>query len=299
MTPSPSSPPASPTVDAAARPVSPASAGPRPAASAKRTTTAANEPPKASSGAATAAATAAGVTVAAGRWFSDAAFARLTEEVAAARVQTAAAEHQTALVRQQMEYEQQLAEQRAAEQTALGRLTERQAALRSTVVLGGTATAAVMGGSTALAFVAPADRRTAQAVMSLAGGAAALAGAMADRNSSTRGALLGAGGGLLLAAVIDLLRQSASKTLGGITGVTCRVTNLQYPIIETVAPRSSAGQAGLMQGDVVIRVDGVAVESVGIKAALQRMRGEIGTSVELVVLRDYYEITVVVVRAAI
>ena len=244
-------------------------------------------------------AAAAAATAATGRWLSDAAFARLNEEAAAAKVRIAEAQHQTALARQEMEYERQLAEQRAAEQTALARVADREAAFNSAVVLGGAATAAVVSGSTALAFVAPEDRRTAQAIMSLAGGALSIAGAMAERNSSARGALIGVGGGMLLAAVIDLIRQSASSTRGGLAGVTYRGTALPQLVVETVAPRSNAAQAGLSQGDVIVGIEGVAVQAVGANAALRRTQGEVGTSFKLDVVRDYYQLTLVVVRAAV
>ena len=223
----------------------------------------------------------------------------MTEEAAAAKVQLAEEQHRTAMVRREMEHERQLAEQRAAEQTALAQLAEREAAYSSAVVLGGSATAAVVGGSTALASVAPEDRRTAQAVLSLTGGALSIAGAMADRNSSARGALLGVGGGLLLAAVIDLIRQSASNTRGGLAGVTYRGEALPQLVVATVSPRSNAAQAGLSQGDIIVAIDGTAVDAVGANAALQRTKGEIGTSFNVDIVRDYHRATLVVVRAPV
>lgn len=135
--------------------------------------------------------------------------------------------------------------------------------------------------------------------MSLAGGALSIAGAMAERNSSARGAMLGVGGGLLLAAVIDLIRQSASRTLGGLAGVTYRGSALPLLIVETVSPRSNAAQAGLTQGDVILGIDGVAVESVGANAALRRTQGEIGTSFQLDIARRDYLLAIVVVRAPV
>ena len=199
----------------------------------------------------------------------------MTEQQALANLRTTVAQQETALVRQQNEYEQQLAEQRAAQQAALERATSSEAAFSSAVVLGGTATVAVAGASTALAFVAPEDRRTAQAVMSIAGGAAAIAGAMADRNSTARGALIGIGGGLVLTALIDLLRQSASASRGGIGGVRCCQDAALNMVIETVARGSNAAQAGLLAGDVITSVDGVLVASIGAKKAAQRMHSSL------------------------
>ena len=289
--------PASPAVEGAGRTTSTANNGPHPAETASQTTAAANDLPKGNSGAAAAAT--AGATVATGRWLSDSFFARMTEELAATKLQIAEEQHRTAMIQQEMEYERQHLAQQAAEQAALELAAERAAALKSAVVLGGTATAAVVGGSTALAFVDPEDRRTAQAIMSITGGALSIAGAVADRNSSTRGALIGVGGGLILAAVIDLIRQSASSTRGGLAGVTYRGTALPHLVVETVAPRSNAAQAGLTQGDIIVAVDGVAVDAVGATAALQRTVGEVGTSLKLDVIRDFYEQTVVVVRAPV
>ena len=269
---------------------------------AKRAPAAANEPPRGSDGtttAATAAAAAAmGVTVAAGRWVTDAAFTRMNDQLADARTQLAEEQHKTAMARKQVEHERQLAEQQAAQQVALEQLADRDAALRSNVVLGGTATAAVVGGSTALAFVSPENRHTAQAALSIAGGTLSIAGAMAERNSRARGVLLGAGGGMLLAALIDLIRQSASPR-GGLAGITCRRDALPNFVIETVAPRSNAAQAGLIQGDVIISVDGVSVQAIGARAAYERTKGELGTILKLVVVRDYFEMIVEVVRAPI
>lgn len=107
---SPTPSPATPAGEAGAHTTAPTTASPRVGASAKQTPTAANEPPMGSAAAATtaAAAAAAGATVAAGRWLSDAAFARLTEEAAAAKVRIAEEQHRTAMVRQEMEHARQL-----------------------------------------------------------------------------------------------------------------------------------------------------------------------------------------------
>jgi hypothetical protein len=186
-----------------------------------------------------------GVTVATGRWVTDAAFTRMNDQLADARTQLAEEQHKTAMARKQIEHERQLAEQQAAEQVALEQLADRDAALRSNVVLGGTATAAVVGGSTALAFVSPENRHNAQAALSIAGGTLSIAGAMAERNSRARGVLLGAGGGMLLAALIDLIRQSASPK-GGLAGITYRrdaLPNLR-PRDGRAALQRRAGWAG-------------------------------------------------------
>ena len=302
---------APPRATATGRPTVSPTASPRSAGSvssiengenAKRVPAAANEPPRGSDGtttAATAAAAAAmGVTVATGRWVTDAAFTRMNDQLADARTQLAEEQHKTAMARKQAEHERQLAEQQAAGQAALELAADRQAALTSNAVLGGTATAAVVGGSTALAFVSPENRHTAQAVLSIAGGTLSIAGAMAERNSRTRGVLLGAGGGMLLAALIDLIRQSASPR-GGLAGITCRRDALPNFVIETVAPRSNAAQAGLIRGDVIISVDGVSVQAIGARAAYERTKGELGTILKLVVVRDYFEMIVEVVRAPI
>ena len=281
------------------RTAAPTSASSRAAENPKQAAAANESPKESSTAAAAAAAAAAAVGVTAGRWVSDAAFARLTEQAAAAKAQIAEEQHRTAMVLQQVEHERQLAAQRAFEQFALERAADREAALDSAVVLGGTATAAVVGGSTALAFIPPEDRRTAQAVLSIAGGALSIAGAMAERSSTTRGALLGVGGGMLLAAVIDLIRQSASAGRGGLGGVTFRGPALPCLIVEAVAPRSNAALAGLVQGDVIISIDGVAVDAVGADAALQRTRGEPGTSFRIDVVRDYCPLTVEVIRCPV
>ena len=122
---------------------------------------------------------------------------------------------------------------------------------------------------------------------------------MADRNSTARGALIGIGGGLVLTALIDLLRQTASANRGGIGGVRCRQDAAFNLVIDTVARGSNAAQAGLLAGDVITSIDGVLVASIGTKKAVQRMHGEIGTAVQLVVTRGYYELKFAVVRTAV
>jgi C-terminal processing protease CtpA/Prc len=70
-------------------------------------------------------------------------------------------------------------------------------------------------------------------------------------------------------------------------------------VIETVARGSNAAQAGLLAGDVITSVDGVLVASIGAKKAAQRMHGQIGTAVQLVVARGDYELKLAVVRTAV
>ena len=69
--------------------------------------------------------------------------------------------------------------------------------------------------------------------------------------------------------------------------------------VMTVMQGSPAETAGVKSGDFIIAVDGVLIERDGVDATLAAMRGEVGTSVTVKLLRGDEEITVSATRATI
>jgi hypothetical protein len=90
------------------------------------------------------------------------------------------------------------------------------------------------------------------------------------------------GGGIEMGGIGALLRP----TREGIT-------------IGSVYPGDPAERAGLRAGDRILRIDGEDADAMSMADALQRLRGQAGTSVGVAVLRAGETIEVMVVRAAI
>ena len=90
-----------------------------------------------------------------------------------------------------------------------------------------------------------------------------------------------------------------SGKFGGI-GVVVEYDHTNETImINTVYPDSPAEGAGVKVGDFIHAIDGVTVEEIGYTNAVNRVRGEIGTTVELTLLRDGEYITVSMKRAEV
>lgn len=70
-------------------------------------------------------------------------------------------------------------------------------------------------------------------------------------------------------------------------------------IIEAVSPGGGAAQAGLQQGDLILRVDGADVAKLGMHAAVERMRGPDGSIVILTIQRGAQTFDVPVTRRRI
>ena len=66
--------------------------------------------------------------------------------------------------------------------------------------------------------------------------------------------------------------------------------------ITSVIHGSPAEAAGIKRGDLIVAVDGVRIEEIGVIAIINKISGEIGTEVEITVLRDGVEITLTAVR---
>ena len=79
------------------------------------------------------------------------------------------------------------------------------------------------------------------------------------------------------------------------------ISNSLESTIEVISTEvdSPAALAGIMQGDFIVAVDGVRIAEVGTSEAVNRIRGEIGTTVSVTVDRDGTEITFNIVRREI
>ena len=99
-----------------------------------------------------------------------------------------------------------------------------------------------------------------------------------------------------IAEATDNYQTDMSGKFGGI-GVMIEYDHVEETImVSTVYPDSPAERAGVMVGDFIYAVDGEAVSDIGYLKAVDRVRGKIGTSVKLTLLRDGKLIDVSAVR---
>ena len=88
-----------------------------------------------------------------------------------------------------------------------------------------------------------------------------------------------------------------SGKFGGI-GVVVEYDHVNETImVNSVYQNSPAAGAGIQVGDFIYAVNGVTIEEIGYDKAVNHIRGELGTSVELTVLRGSEKITVSMIRA--
>ena len=57
-------------------------------------------------------------------------------------------------------------------------------------------------------------------------------------------------------------------------------------MVSTVYPSSPAEKAGIKAGDYIYAIDGMTVDELGYLKAVNYVRGEIGSTVELTLIRD-------------
>ncbi len=96
----------------------------------------------------------------------------------------------------------------------------------------------------------------------------------------------------------DYLTDMSGK-FGGI-GVMVEYNNSEKTImVSTVYPDSPAEKAGIKVGDYLYAVDGKTVEELGYNNAVNYVRGEIGTSVTLEMIRDGEHVICTAVRAEV
>ncbi len=99
--------------------------------------------------------------------------------------------------------------------------------------------------------------------------------------------------------VTEEYMEDMSGKFGGI-GVMVEYNDQDESImINTVYPGSPAEAAGIKVGDIIYAVDGKTVSELGYLNAVYYVRGEIGTQVELTLLRDGQLVTVVATRAEV
>lgn len=97
----------------------------------------------------------------------------------------------------------------------------------------------------------------------------------------------------------DEYTENMSGKFGGI-GVVIEYNDRDETIkVTTVYPDSPAEAAGIMVGDYITAVDGVSVEELGHRNAVYYIRGDIGTSVEITLLRNGESVTVTAIRAEV
>ena len=92
----------------------------------------------------------------------------------------------------------------------------------------------------------------------------------------------------------DYMTDMSGK-FGGI-GIVVEYTEDDRILVNTVYPNSPAEKAGIKVGDYIHAVDGQTVEEIGIDYAINYVRGEIGTPVELTLLRGSEYVTVTAIR---
>lgn len=83
-------------------------------------------------------------------------------------------------------------------------------------------------------------------------------------------------------------RQAIDGTFGGV-GIVVEVNDDLNVMVRSVIPENPADDAGIEPGDVFIEVDGQNVEGMSTDAVAQLVRGEIGTTVDLVMFRPETE----------
>ncbi len=97
----------------------------------------------------------------------------------------------------------------------------------------------------------------------------------------------------------DDYTEDMSGKFGGI-GVVIEYNDKDETIqVTTVYPDSPADKAGIMVGDFIHAVEGVTIEEIGYRNAVYHIRGEIGTDVELTLIRDGEYVTVTATRAQV
>ena len=95
----------------------------------------------------------------------------------------------------------------------------------------------------------------------------------------------------------DYMTDMSGK-FGGI-GIVVEYTEDDRILVNTVYPNSPAEKAGIKVGDYIHAVDGQTVEEIGVDYAINYVRGEIGTPVELTLLRGSEYVTVTAIRDAV
>ena len=97
----------------------------------------------------------------------------------------------------------------------------------------------------------------------------------------------------------DEFTTEMSGKFGGIGVMVEYNHNEETIMVNTVYPESPAEAAGLKVGDFIYAVNGITVEEIGYLNAVYHIRGEIGTEVEITVIRGAEFVTVTATRAEV
>jgi C-terminal processing protease CtpA/Prc len=104
-------------------------------------------------------------------------------------------------------------------------------------------------------------------------------------------------GATFLAATtfLALMSTSCTPTTGGIHARMGYSESGGLRVVEV--PEGPAERAGLREGDRITAIDGDPVRSLALEEVVERLRGEVGSEVEIEVVRDGELVTLVIVRA--
>lgn len=80
--------------------------------------------------------------------------------------------------------------------------------------------------------------------------------------------------------------EGAESELGGIGAVLAPHPSALGALVVSVTPKGPAERAGLQKSDWIVRIDGVSTETMTLVDCIQRLRGQPGTRVSVVVKRD-------------
>ena len=88
----------------------------------------------------------------------------------------------------------------------------------------------------------------------------------------------------------DELKESATGEYGGLG----MVVGSERCMIKIISPidDTPAAKAGIKAGDLIVEVDGAPVRGMALQKAIDKLRGEKGTSIDLTVLRDDQEVPI-------
>jgi len=84
--------------------------------------------------------------------------------------------------------------------------------------------------------------------------------------------------------------DTMSGAFGGI-GVTLQVSG-NYILVTKVFPSSPAEKSGVLQGDLIVEANGVSLVKATTDKAVSAIKGEVGTTVKLGIMRDHYSKTI-------
>lgn len=97
------------------------------------------------------------------------------------------------------------------------------------------------------------------------------------------------------------IEETRNRQKGIYKGIGAAVSEMEGgPLVEYVYPGSPAEKAGLLAGDIVLKVDGISVESLSLNYIVENLiQGLAGSSLEMVVNRNGEEVTLRITRGEV